>query len=243
MSEVIIFKSDAWAEGVAVKIVAALRVALATRQRATILLSGGSTPIPVHQALVQAEGIDWELVHFFWGDERYVPPHDAASNFRMARESLLDELGIAPDAPNVHRCPTERTPNEDAAHYEAEIMAFFGLADGQFPQFDVILLGMGGDGHTASLFPDTEALSETSHIVVANPVPAQNTIRLTLTYPALTHGRHIFVLLKGAGKAARLAEVLHGEPNQYPIQGIQPIAGELLWLTDEAAAEQLEIRD
>lgn len=243
MSEVIVFKSDAWAEGVTAKIVAALRVALATRRRATILLSGGSTPIPVHRALAQAERVDWELVHFFWGDERYVPPHDAASNFRMARESFLDELGIAPDGPTVHRFPTDSTPSEDAAKYEAEIQAFFGLTDGEFPQFDVILLGMGGDGHTASLFPDTEALSETSRIVVANPVPAQNTTRLTLTYPALNHGRHIFVLLKGAGKAARLADVLHGEPNQFPIQGIQPVAGELLWLTDEAAAGKLAIGD
>ncbi len=239
MSEVIVFESDKWAEDAAGKIVSALRVALATRRQATISLSGGNTPVPVHQALVKAERIDWDAVHFFWGDERYVPPHDMASNFRMARESLLDELGIAPDAPNVHRCPTERTPSEDAARYEADIRAFFELADGEFPKFDVILLGMGGDGHTASLFPETEALSETNRIVVANPVPAQNTIRLTLTYPALNHGRNIFVLLKGAGKAARLAEVLHGKPNQYPIQDIQPIAGELIWLTDEAAAEKL----
>ena len=203
------------------------------------MLSGGSTPIPVHRALAQAKRIDWDLVHFFWGDERYVAANDPASNFRMARETLLDPLGIAPDAPNVHRFPTDTSPQEDATQYEQEIQAFFGLTEGQMPRFDVVLLGMGGDGHTASLFPGTDALSESTRIAVANPVPAQNTTRLTLTYPALNHARSVFVLLKGAGKAARLAEVLNGEPNKYPIQGVQPTNGELSWLVDEAAASQL----
>ncbi|MGB0387608.1 MAG: 6-phosphogluconolactonase [Ardenticatenaceae bacterium] len=239
MSEVIIFESDAWVEGVTAKIVSGLRAALATRQRATLLLSGGSTPIPVHRALAQAKRIDWQQVHFFWGDERYVPADDPASNFRMARETLLDPLGIAPDAPNVHPFPTESTPQEDAAKYEQQLQDFFGLAAGEMPRFDVILLGMGGDGHTASLFPGTQALTESTRLAVANPVPAQNTTRLTLTYPVLNHAHHLFVLLKGEGKAARLAEVLTGEPNKYPIQGIQPTDGELLWLLDSAAASQL----
>jgi 6-phosphogluconolactonase len=242
MSNVVIFESDKWVEGVTVQIVSRLRAALGVHKRASILLAGGGTPAPVYRALAQNKVMNWQQVHFFWGDERHVPPDDAQSNFRMVRETLLEPLGLPSDAPNVHRFPTDTSPDEDAAQYEQTIKGFFGLAEGEMPRFDVVLLGMGGDGHTASLFPGTEALSEEKRIAVANPVPAMNTTRLTLTYPALNNAHAIFMLLKGAGKAALLSEVLTGEPGKYPIQDINPTKGELSWLVDTAAASQLPPR-
>lgn len=240
MSNVVIFEPDKWVEGVTAQIISRLAAALASGNQASILLAGGGTPAPIYRAMAQNREVNWQQVHFFWGDERHVPPDDAQSNYRMVREALLERLGLPSDAPNVHRFPTDTSPDEDAAQYEQTIKGFFGLAEEEMPRFDVVLLGMGGDGHTASLFPGTQALSEEKRIAVANPVPAMNTTRLTLTYPALNNAHAIFMLLKGAGKAARLVEVLTGEANKYPIQGIEATNGELSWLVDTAAASQLE---
>ncbi len=241
MADLLCFDGEqAWVEGAARTIAEALRAAVAARGRATLLLAGGSTPAPVYRALVTMDGIEWGRVHFFWGDERHVPPDHEESNFRMARETLLEPLGIAPDDPRVHRIPTESaTPDADASLYEQNLRIFFNLGPRETPHFDVVLLGMGGDGHTASLFPDSDALDEREHLVRANLVPQLETIRLTVTYPLLQAARVLFVLVRGADKAARLAEVIEGPAGRYPIQGVQPTDGTLVWLLDRAAAGQL----
>lgn len=235
------FTPEAWAERVAANIASRLSLAQEKRGKATLVLAGGSTPAPVYRWLAQAEAIDWQHVHIFWGDERSVPPTDPASNYRMARETLFEPLGLAPDASNIHRFPTENTPERNAMAYEQTIRQVCGLEEGEMPRFDVVLLGMGGDGHTASLFPGTSALHEQTKIAVANPVPAQQTTRLTLTYPALNHARAILFLIKGASKADRLAEILADGPIRYPAQGIQPVDGELLWLVDTAAGSKVSL--
>ncbi|MDQ4075605.1 MAG: 6-phosphogluconolactonase [Chloroflexota bacterium] len=241
MSKVICFDSEeAWVEGVTSAIAARLRAALADRAQATILLAGGSTPSPVYQALAQTEGVDWSRVHFFWGDERHVPPNHEKSNFRMVRETLLKPLGISSDDPRVHWVPTRSaTPREDASLYEQNLRLFFHLMPGEAPRFDVVLLGMGSDGHTASLFPNTEALDEYEHLVVANPVSKLDSTRITVTFPVLNAARSIFILVRGEEKAPRLATVLEGASAQYPVQRISPVNGELIWMVDKAAASEL----
>jgi 6-phosphogluconolactonase len=228
-----------WVAAACSQIVARLRAALAARRRATILLAGGSTPAPVYGALAQSERIDWANVHFFWGDERPVPADHPESNFRMAREVLLEPLGIPADDPRVHRFRTEGTPAEAAAVYEQNLRRFFEVPWGKSPVFDVVLLGMGSDGHTASLFPGTEALEEREHLAVANPVPSAGTVRLTVTYPLLNAARAVLILVRGEDKAARLREVLTGPQGQYPVQGVAPMQGELIWAVDGAAARNL----
>lgn len=238
--QVLVFETEeAWVTGAVAQVVARLRAAIAARRRATALLSGGSTPAPVYRALAQAERVDWQCVHFFWGDERTVPPDDADSNFRMARETLLEPLGIAADDARVHRFPTEAAARDNAAMYEQNLRLFFETARGQVPVFDVVLLGMGDDGHTASLFPGTEVLAERERLAAANAVPGQETTRLTVTFPVLNAARAVLVLARGAGKAALVAEVLEGAPGQYPIQQVQPEGGELVWILDAEAASQL----
>jgi 6-phosphogluconolactonase len=236
----LVFDGEAeWVAGTVREVVSRLRAAIAARRKATLLLSGGSTPAPVYRALAEAERVDWQCVHFFWGDERSVPPDHADSNFRMARETLLEPLNIASDDPRVHRFPTEAAPRDNAAMYEQNIRLFFETPSGEVPAFDVVLLGMGDDGHTASLFPGTEALNEMNHLTAANPVPAHNTTRLTVTFPLLNAARSVLILVRGAGKAPLLAEILQGDTVQYPIQRVQPTNGELLWILDAPAAAHL----
>jgi 6-phosphogluconolactonase len=239
--EVLVFETEEeWVSGAAREIAARLRVAIAARRRATLLLSGGSTPAPVYRALSQTERMDWAAVHFFWGDERMVPPDDSESNFRMARETLLEPLGIPLDDARVHRFPTEGAARENAAMYEQNLRLFFGVAQGEAPVFDVVLLGMGDDGHTASLFPETEALGEEARLTAANVVPAQGTTRLTVTYPVLNAARTVFVLVKGEKKAGILAEVFDGgDEGKYPVQGVRPEQGELVWVLDAGAAREI----
>jgi 6-phosphogluconolactonase len=234
MNEVRRFVAEQWADGVAEAIAATLREAIAARGLATLMLAGGSTPAPVYRALV-GKDVDWSRVHFFWGDERDVPPDDAESNFRMARETLLEPLGIGAQDARVHRIPTEETPDADADLYEQNLRFFFKLGPGERPHFDLILLGMGEDGHTASLFPGTAAVEEKKRLVVANPVPALQQTRITVTFPLINAARAIFVLVRGAGKAERLRAVLEGPPNRYPIQEVGPQDGGLVWMVDEAA--------
>lgn len=232
---VVVFDSEeAWIEGVTERIISCLRAALAARRRATLLLSGGGTPAPIYRELAKAERIPWEQVHLFWGDERWVPPDDPESNFRLVNETLLVPLGLAPDAPTVHRFPTSLTPAEDAAMYEQNLRLFFGLASGEVPLFDLVLLGMGEDGHTASLFPDSVALQERERLAVANPLPTQGTVRLTVTFPVLNAARHRFVLVRGASKAPIVAAVLVDGEARYPIQHLNP--QETTWFLDQEAA-------
>jgi 6-phosphogluconolactonase len=207
-----------------------------------VALSGGHTPIALHQSLVASpyrERVAWERVQFYWGDDRCVPPDDEESNYRMARETLLEPLGIP--AEQIHRMRTELPPAEAANQYEQELRATFDLAVGELPRFDFNLLGMGPDGHTASLFPHTAALMEMERLVVANEVPQLQTTRITLTAPVFNAAATTIFMIAGADKADALHAVLRGpvNPEEYPTQLIAPTNGELLYLLDRAAAAKL----
>lgn len=211
-----------------------------TEGRFSVALAGGSTPQRTYQLLATEEyrnRLPWSQVHIFFGDERSVPATHADSNYRMAEEAMISLLPIP--APNVHRMIGEGDAVANASLYEGELQTFFDGAT--WPRFNLVLLGMGDDGHTASLFPGTEALSEVRAWVAANWVEKLNTFRITLTAPAINHAANIIFLVAGAGKAERLPEVLRGarNPLRLPSQLIQPVAGELVWLVDKAAAERL----
>ncbi len=229
----------ALAEAAAAQFVQTATQALAHRDRWAVALSGGSTPQAAYQRLAApdfAGQIDWARVHFFWGDERCVPPDHPESDYGMARAALLDHIPIP--AANVHRMRGELDPAEAAAHYQTELKGFFGLA---YPRFDLVWLGLGEDGHTASLFPGTAALSETQRYVVANWVEKLNAWRLTLTPPVINHASRRTFLVSGSRKAQILKEVLQGpyEPEVRPAQLVLPEAGALVWLVDRDAASQL----
>ena len=211
--------------------------------RFTLALAGGSTPKGLY-ALMAGETfrdqVEWDKVHIFWGDERHVPPDHQDSNYRMAKEAMLSHLAIPPES--IHRIFSELADASEAAdRYEAELREQFQLQRGAKPRFDVILLGMGPDGHTASLFPSTSALQENSRLVVANWVEKFDTYRITLTAPVLNEAAQVIFLVSGHDKAEALQEVLEGEfqPEKYPAQLVQPTQGGLLWLVDQAAASAL----
>lgn len=209
----------------------------------TLALSGGSTPRAFHSTLVvppYRDQIDWENMQYFWGDERFVPPDDPESNYRMARETLLLQAPVTSD--QVHPVPTERgDPALVAELYEADIRRLMNVLPGQLPRFDLILLGMGPDGHCASLFPHTEALTVHDRLVTANHVPQLHTDRITFTVPVINNAAAVVFLVAGADKADALAAVLEGphDPETYPSQLIAPEHGTLHWLVDRAAAAKL----
>jgi len=214
--------------------------AVAARGLFAVALAGGTTPRRVYE-LLASDGlrgrVNWPRVHVFFGDERMVPPDDAESNFRMARESLLGRVSIP--AENVHRIEGRGDAAANAARYEEELRGLFG--DAGWPRFDLVLLGMGDDGHTASLFPATAALDAGRAWVAANRVERLGAWRVTLTAPAINAARHVIFLVNGAGKAARLREVLRGgrDPRRLPAQLIRPADGTLEWFVDRAAAAML----
>jgi len=213
--------------------------AIRQQGRFSIALSGGSTPAPFYRALAQLANrkrLDWGHIHLFWGDERPVPRDHPESNYRMAKETLIDPVGI-PEA-NVHRVPAEMDVRLAACSYEEALRDFF---EGDWPRFDLALLGMGADGHTASLFPHSAGLNEAQRWFIANYAPVRETWRLTLTKPAINAARAIWVLVRGESKAQKLAEVLAGpqDPAANPIQLISPEEGEMVWWVDEAAAQKL----
>jgi 6-phosphogluconolactonase len=220
--------------------VLAARAAIGAQGRFTVALSGGSTPKALYSLLASNyAGFAWNRVFIFFGDERHVPPTDPESNYRMANEALLTKIAIPPE--NVFRVPAE---NPDAAaaaiEYETQIRRFFALKPGEFPRFDLILLGLGPDGHTASLFPDTAALDEHSRLVVANWVAEFKTHRITFTFPVLNRAAEVIFLASGAEKADMVRQVLQGKnSSQLPSQRVQPTDGKLLWLLDETAAAKL----
>jgi 6-phosphogluconolactonase len=203
-------------------------------------LSGGSTPRDLYSLLASPpyrDRLPWSSIHVFWGDERHVPPGDPDSNFRMAREAMLDAVPLPPQ--NVHRIRAEEPDAEAAAKaYETELREFFHLSPGEWPRFDLILLGLGKDAHTASLFPGGEAVHESERLVVAPWVAAQNTFRITLTPPVLNRARLVAFLAVGDDKAEPLRAVLEGarDPERYPAQIVE---GNRLWLVDRAAARLL----
>jgi 6-phosphogluconolactonase len=208
------------------------------RGRFLVALSGGSTPRALHQALVAhyRDLIPWERVQVFWSDERCVPPDHPESNYRMARETLLEHVPLP--AANIHRMPGER-PDYDAAaaDYETEIRQVFGMPPDVLLRFDLILLGMGPEGHTASLFPGTTALHETSRLVAPNWVPKVNMERLTFTYPLINNARQVMFLVAGAEKAEALRDVLSGQATieERPAVGVRPTDGEVIWMVDREA--------
>jgi 6-phosphogluconolactonase len=215
-----------------------IRMAVKDRQSCAIALSGGSTPQPLYAALAHTD-LPWERIHIFWGDERYVAPTDPDSNYGMTRRVWLDLVPIP--AANVHPMRTDfADPQLAAADYERQLVAHFSLAAGEFPAFDLILLGMGDDGHTASLFPHTKALSVVDRLVTVGDKDGQP--RLTLTFPTIDRSRSTIFLVAGASKQAALAEVFAatGDATAYPSRGIKP-QGELLWLLDAAAGDKLAI--
>jgi 6-phosphogluconolactonase len=235
---------EALSEAAAHEFVRCAREATAARGRFTVALSGGSTPRRLYQFLAAEPfrgQVDWSHVEFFWGDERCVPPDDAESNYRMAREAVLARLPLPAD--HVHRLEAERPDKESAARdYQAVMARVFGVDPaGPPPAFDLVLLGMGPDGHTASLFPHTRALDETGRWVVVNFVPKFSTDRLTLTRPVLNRAREVLFLVAGADKAEVLAEVLAGpdDPARLPSQSVRPADGRLVWFLDRAAAARL----
>jgi 6-phosphogluconolactonase len=207
-----------------------------------VALSGGSTPQELYRVLASDEfrgQIDWPRVHLFWGDERAVPPDSPESNYGMARRELLLRVPIPPA--NVHRMEAEDVNIGRAAHkYEATLREFLPLDDRGFPRFDLILLGLGPDGHTASLFPGAKLLRETSRWVSTPLVPKLGARRMTLTLPVLEAARRLLFLVSGAEKAAILHEVLCGRPDPpLPAQLVKPREGERLFLVDAAAAAKL----
>jgi 6-phosphogluconolactonase len=216
--------------------------AVAQRGRFTIALAGGSTPKNLYNLLATnaRTTLPWDRMFFFWGDERHVPPTDPESNYRMAEEAMLSKIPVA--AGNVFRIKTENPDaSAAAADYEQTLKKFFTLEPGQFPSFDLILLGMGPDGHTASLFPGTAALQEKSRLVVANWVEKMKTHRITLTLPVLNAGRCVTFLVSGTDKATVLRAVLEENvpPEQYPAKLVKPNDGKVIWLIDRGAASQL----
>jgi len=204
--------------------------------RFSVALAGGNTPRGMYELLAaQGAGLPWDKIHVFFGDERHVPPDHPESNYRMARETLLSKVAI-PEG-NVHRVPAELDAAAAAAAYENTLREFFQLQPGAFPHFDLVLLGMGDDGHTASLFPGSRALAEGTHLVVANAVEKLNGERITLTLPVLNHAANVVFMVSGASKAPALRDVFDlATPGDYPSRLVRPVNGRMLWIADKAAA-------
>jgi 6-phosphogluconolactonase len=232
---------DALSAAAADDVIALCRAAVADRGVCHLALSGGTTPQRLYRLLAArgAAALPWDHIELWWGDERTVPPDHAESNYRMAREAMIDPLALP--AARVHRIAGDGDPAAAAAAYERALVDALGAP----PVLDVVLLGMGPDGHTASLFPASPALTEPARWVVANPVTSPlvhgQAIRITLTARAINAARSVRFLVGGADKAAALAAVLHGAPDpaRYPSQLIAPASGDLVFLVDQAAAAGL----
>jgi 6-phosphogluconolactonase len=218
-------------------ILSKIQTTLESQDRFTIALSGGSTPKPLYEALA-TQSLPWSKIHIFWGDERYVAPTHQDSNQLMARQAWLECISIPDD--NIHPMPTAaNNPELDAQKHEAELKEFFSLKSGELPIFDLILLGMGDDGHTASLFPHTAALTVSDRLVAVGNKDDQP--RLTFTAPLINHANCILFVVAGANKRPALRQIFatQGDAMEYPSRLIQP-QGELWWLLDQAAGEGLE---
>jgi 6-phosphogluconolactonase len=231
--------ADSLAETMAQEIAELLVEAVRRRGSASIALAGGQTPRSVYRHLAARHGEDvpWQQVHFYWGDERLVAPDDERSNHRMARESLLDALPVRPD--RVYPMPSGIAPDRAAAEYEKTLRARFAT---EGPDFDLVLLGVGEDGHTASLFPHSAVLRESSRWVAAAMAPVDPRHRLTLTLPALTHAETIFMLAVGASKAEAIRRALQGDASdECPASLLRTARARLVWWLDAAAAGSLGI--
>ena len=214
-----------------------LQTAIAERDQFTIALSGGSTPKPLYEAIA-AQALPWDKIHVFWGDERYVPPTDPDSNEGMARQAWLSKVPIPPA--NIHPMPTdEADPAVAAVKHDRQLHEFFNAKSGEIPSFDVVLLGMGDDAHTASLFPHTPALQVRDRLVTTGNKDGQP--RITFTVPLINQARCVLFVVAGASKQPALAQVFAPEADTmtYPSRLIQP-SGELWWLLDQAAGQNVK---
>ena len=227
----------------AAQFVTLARAAAQAAGRFTVALSGGSTPKSLYTLLATPEyrqQMPWSRIHLFWGDERCVPPDHPESNYRMVQETLLTRINIPQR--NVHRMAGEKNPEIAAAEYEQELSNFFQLSEGGTPCFDLILLGLGEDGHTASLFPGSEAVEDMKHLVTTVYVEKLGSHRLTLTLPVLNNGAQIVFLVSGKSKAAILREILGATfaSSTPPAAKIQPVNGQLTWLVTQDAAGDVQ---
>lgn len=230
---------DDLAQQTAAEFVRHAQLSVREKGRFAVALSGGSTPRALYSLLATPQfspRIPWPHVHLFWGDERCVAQNHPESNYRMVRETLLSKIEIPTE--NVRGMAGEKEPRIAADEYEQELKEFFQLAPGAFPRFDLILLGLGEDGHTASLFPDTDALQETKRLVAANYVAKLNAYRLTLTLPVLNHGALVVFLIAGASKAPVVKKILKDDCKTapFPAAQVQPADGRLIWLVTEDTA-------
>ena len=224
-------------QAAAAEFIALASTAIRDHEKFSVALSGGSTPKSLYSVLAKAT-LSWEKISFFWSDERHVPPDHPESNYRMAKEALLSIMPVPPE--NIFRVRAEeKDANVVARDYEEALRSFFRLRPGEFPRFDLILLGLGPDGHTASLFPNTPALNETKRLVVANWVEKFKTNRITFTYPVLNYAACVIFLVSGGDKSEIVREVLENPGADLPSQKVHPANGRLLWLLDKDAASKL----
>ena len=210
----------------------------------SVALAGGSTPQELYELLAdEREGyrdkLSWDKIQFFWGDERHVPPDSIESNYRMATEAMLTKVPVPSE--NVHRIKSENTDAATAANeYEQKLREVFNLGQGELPCFDLVLLGLGTDGHTASIFPYSEVLNEKSRLMAAPWVKQLNSIRITMTLPVINNAACIIFLVSGSSKAEILRDVLQTDRTErLPAQFVNPTNGRLLWIVDESAAQFL----
>ncbi len=232
---------EALSEAAALLVVESCRQAVADRGRALVALSGGTTPTRLYDLLAQTpftEQVDWPHVHIFWADERCVPPEDLESNFRQAKDALLSLVPLP--GPNVHRVQSEMEPEEAAAAY-ALTLKLFASPPLDWPRFDIVLLGMGEDGHTASLFPGSPVDMQGAAAAVTADYRGRPARRVTLTPQVFNSARRVVFLAAGESKSATLASVLNGDfrPALLPAQRIHPSDGQLIWMVDQAAASRL----
>ncbi|HWP59403.1 MAG TPA: 6-phosphogluconolactonase [Candidatus Acidoferrales bacterium] len=243
MSEIVVCKDlGDLSLRVAAEFVSLARASVESAGRFTVCLSGGSTPAALYRLLASAAfaaKVPWDKCHFFWGDERCVPPDHPESNYALARAALLSKVAVPQS--QVYRMPGEKPPDLAALRYEATLRTFFNLRAGSYPRFDLILLGLGADGHTASLFPGSEALAVRDRCVVAPYVESLKAHRLTLTLAVINRAANVFFLVSGAEKAEILARVLEpSDENSLPAARVKPEQGRLVWFVDEAAAAKIE---
>lgn len=231
------------AEAVAVELQKASKQANDAGRRFNLVLAGGGTPRAVYQVLTRPEfrkSIAWDCVHFFWGDERCVSPDHEDSNFRMAKETLLDTLAILEE--NIHRIRGESDPTAEATRYAEEIINHLKPQPEETPRFDWVLLGLGTDGHTASLFPGVELIEDRSGVCAVAVQPQSGQKRITLTNRVLNQARRVSFIVTGKSKAQVVADILNESPESqnYPAAQIHPQQGTLEWFLDEEAAEKLK---
>jgi 6-phosphogluconolactonase len=234
--KVVVAAAAALATEASARLASALRAAIAARGVATLALSGGNTPRPTYSSLAHEPDVDWSRVRIFWVDERAVPPTDDRSNYRWAKATLLDGAHVPEN--QVHRMPAERADADVAAReYERLLVGGTSAAPDEVPQLDVVVLGIGDDGHTASLFPGDGAVDVRDRFVIAVPAAAKREARMTITAPVLQHARTAFVLAEGAGKrdALRRVSAADGDLHATPSRVLRASEGALVWILDQAA--------